>query len=271
MRCGFFYTFAPLQIILMQLIDTHTHLYLPEFDEDRDAVVGNAVSSGVAKLLMPNIDGRSVSKMLDTENRYPGICHSMIGLHPTSVKSDYRQQIDEIEKAMDEHRFIAVGEIGIDLYWDKTFIKEQIGVFRHQLELAVSKDLPVVIHSREAFEEIFSVLDEFKGKKLRGVFHAFTGDIKTARKATSMGFRLGIGGVVTFKNSGLGNVVKELGPEHLVLETDSPYLAPVPHRGKRNESSYICIINRTLAEIFECGVEEIAEVTSVNAKELFNI
>jgi TatD DNase family protein len=255
----------------MQLIDTHTHLYLPEFDDDRDIVVENAVSSGVEKLLMPNIDTRSVDPMIASGNRYPAVCHSMIGLHPTSVKEDYRQQMEEIEKAMDKHKFIAVGEIGIDLYWDKTFIKEQIEIFRHQLSIAVTKDLPVAIHSREAFAEIFSVLDEFRGKGLKGVFHAFTGDLQTARRATDMGFRLGIGGVVTFKNSGLASVIKEIGAEHLVLETDSPYLAPVPHRGKRNESSYICIINRKLAEIFECGVEDIAEITTSNAKDLFKI
>lgn len=255
----------------MLLIDTHTHLYLPEFDEDRDKAVQNAVSEGVTKLLMPNIDTRSLVPMLAAENRYQGICHSMIGLHPTSVKEDHLQQIDILEKTMDEHRFIAVGEIGIDLHWDKTFIKEQIVVFRHQLKLAIEKDLPVVIHSREAFEEIFSVLYEFRGKNLRGVFHAFTGDIRTARRATDLGFRLGIGGVVTFKNSGLAAVVKEIGPDHLVLETDSPYLAPVPYRGKRNESSYICIINRKLAEIFDRSVEDIAEITTANAKRLFNI
>jgi TatD DNase family protein len=255
----------------MQLIDTHTHLYLPEFDNDRDNVVENAVSSGIEKLLMPNIDTLSLAPMLTAENRYPGICHSMIGLHPTSVRENYLKQLEEIEKATDDHRFIAVGEIGIDLYWDKSFIKEQISVFRHQLSLAVSRDLPVTIHSREAFEEIFTVLNEFDGKGLKGVFHAFTGDLKTARRATDMGFMLGIGGVVTFRNSNLGSVVKELGPEKLVLETDSPYLAPVPHRGKRNESSYICIINRKLSEIFGCRPEDIADITTANARKLFKI
>jgi TatD DNase family protein len=255
----------------LQLIDTHTHLYLPEFDDDRDSVVENAVSSGIEKMLMPNIDIRSLAPMYAAEDRYPGICYSMIGLHPTSVKEDYRQQMEEIVKAMDNHRFIAIGEIGIDLYWDKTFIKEQEEVFRLQLDLAVSKSLPVAIHSREAFEEIYSILGEYRGKGLKGVFHAFTGDVYKARKVTDMGFRLGVGGVVTFKNSGLDAVVKELGPEHLVLETDSPYLAPVPHRGKRNESSYICIINRKLAEIFDCEVEQVADITTANAKKLFNI
>jgi len=255
----------------MQLIDTHTHLYLPEFDEDRDKVVENAVSSGIEMLLMPNIDIRSVVPMFSAENRYPGICHSMIGLHPTSVKEDYMQQMEELGNLIGKHRFIAIGEIGIDLYWDKTFIREQIEVFRYQLDLALANDLPVAIHSREAFREIFGVLGDYKGKGLKGVFHAFTGDTATARRAIEMGFNLGIGGVVTFKNSGLSEVVREVGSGNLVLETDSPYLAPVPHRGKRNESAYISIINRKLAEIFECGVEEIAAITTANAKNLFKI
>jgi TatD DNase family protein len=267
----FFSYFCTLIPNPMQLIDTHTHLYLPEFDDDRDTVVENAVSSGVGKLLMPNINNKSVDLMIAAEKGYPGVCYSMIGLHPTSVKDDYRKQMEEIETVMDKHRFIAIGEIGIDLYWDKTYIKEQIEVFRHQLNIALARNMAVAIHSREAFAEIFSVLEEFGGKGLKGVFHAFTGDLQTARRATEMGYMLGIGGVVTFKNSGLAAVIKEIGPEHLVLETDSPYLAPVPHRGKRNESSYICIINRKLAEIFDCGVEEIAEITTSNAKDLFKI
>jgi TatD DNase family protein len=255
----------------MQLIDTHTHLYLPEFDNDRDEVVRNAVSNGVTQLIMPNIDDKSIGPMLEAESRYPGICYPMIGLHPTSVKEDYRTRMDTIEKAMGEHKFMAIGEIGIDLYWDKTFITEQTEIFRYQLSLAIASDLPVVIHSREAFNEIFAVLEDFKGKGLRGVFHAFSGDLEMARKAVEMGFFLGIGGVVTFKNSGLENILKETGPEKLVLETDSPYLAPVPHRGKRNESSYICLVNSKLAAIFECGVEDIAAITTANAKNLFRI
>jgi TatD DNase family protein len=234
-------------------------------------MVRNAVSSGVTKLLMPNIDSKSVELMLAAEKRYPGVCHSMIGLHPTSVTGDYPVQMDLIEKEAYRQQFAAIGEIGIDLYWDKTFLKEQIEVFRRQLNLAISMDLPAAIHSREAFGEIFKVLDEFGGKHPRGVFHAFTGDTDTAKKAVSMGFMLGIGGVVTFKNSGLAAVVKEIGSDQLVLETDSPYLAPVPHRGKRNESSYICIINRKLAEIFECSEEEMAGITTANAEKLFKI
>jgi TatD DNase family protein len=255
----------------MQLIDTHTHLYLPEFDTDRDETVKRAVSSGVVKILMPNIDYQSVDPMLFTENRYPGICYSMIGLHPTSVKDDYISQLDKLEALYTKHKFIAIGEIGIDLYWNKTYLKEQSVAFRRQVAFAIEKGLPVVIHSRESFPEVFSILDEFAGKTLKGVFHAFSGSIKDAEKVINMGFKLGIGGIVTFKNSGLDKVVKETGPENLILETDSPYLAPVPHRGKRNESSNICIINKKLAEIFGMSEEEVALITFANSTGLFNL
>jgi len=255
----------------MQLIDTHTHLYLKEFDSDRDEVVNKAISSGIVKMLLPNIDLESVDQMLSAESRYPGICYSMIGLHPTSVKEDYLSQLDKLEAIALVHRFVAVGEIGIDLYWDKTFLKEQMITFRRQIVFALENMLPVVIHSRESFPEVFSVLDEFNNKKMRGVLHAFTGTVEDAEKAIGMGLKLGIGGIVTFKNSGLDKVVKEIGPHNLILETDSPYLAPVPHRGKRNESSYICIINKKLAEIFGMSEEETASITYANSTRLFNL
>jgi TatD DNase family protein len=255
----------------MQLIDTHTHLYLPEFDADRDEAVNRAMSSGVVKMLMPNIDLHSVEQMLSAENRYPDICYPMIGLHPTSVKDDYNSQIDKLENLVTKHKFVAIGEIGIDLYWDKTLLEEQVIAFRRQIAFAIEKGLPVVIHSRESFPQVFSVLDEFEGKGLQGVFHAFSGSIKDAEKATGMGLKLGIGGIVTFKNSGLDKIVKETGPKNLILETDSPYLAPVPHRGKRNESSYICIINRKLAEIFGMSEEEVASITFASATGLFHL
>jgi TatD DNase family protein len=255
----------------MQLIDTHTHLYLPEFDSDRDEVVNRAVSTGVGKLLMPNIDFQSVDLMLATENRYPGICFPMIGLHPTSVREDYLSQLNKLENLVANHKFCAIGEIGIDLYWDKTFIKEQIITFRRQISFALEMSLPVVIHSRESFPEVFSILKEFEGKDLHGVFHAFTGSISDAERATRLGFKLGIGGIVTFKNSGLEKVVKEIGPENLIMETDSPYLAPVPFRGKRNESSYICIINKKLSEIYGLSEEKIASITYANSTSLFNL
>jgi len=255
----------------LQFIDTHTHLYLPEFDSDRDEVIANAVKSDVTKLLLPNIDLTSSGPMLEAVKRYPGICYPMIGLHPTSVKGDYLSQLEAIEKLPDNNLFVAVGETGIDMYWDKTFIEEQIDSFRRHVELSIKLDLPLIIHSRESFNEIFAVLENFNYKKLKGVFHAFTGNVSLAEKAISMGFKLGIGGIVTFKNSGLDKVVKEIGPEHLVLETDSPYLAPVPHRGKRNESAYICIINRKLSEIFDMPVDEIASITYRNSMEIFKL
>ncbi len=255
----------------MFLIDTHTHIYLPEFDSDRDEVVKRSVSNGVVKMLMPNIDAASVESMISAEKRYPGICIPMIGLHPTSVKEDYIQQLDNLEKIFSEHKFIAIGEIGIDLYWDKTFLKEQLIALRRQILFAIEKGLPVVIHSRDSFPEVFSILEEFRGKGLTGVLHAFTGTLADAEQAIVLGFKLGIGGIVTFKNSGLDKVVKETGPESLILETDSPYLAPVPHRGKRNESSYICIINKKLAEIFGMSEHDVAEITFTNSTELFNL
>jgi TatD DNase family protein len=255
----------------MQFIDTHTHLYLPEFDTDRDEAVNRAIGSGISKMLLPNIDIWSVDQMLSAVIRYPGICYPMIGLHPTSVKDDYVSQLDKLENLITKHRFIAIGEIGIDLYWDKTFLKEQLIAFRRQITFSLENGLPVVIHSRDSFPQVFSVLDEFEGKGLKGVFHAFTGDHKDAEKAIRHGFKLGIGGIVTFKNSGLDKIVEETGPENIILETDSPYLAPVPHRGKRNESSYICIINRKLAEIFGMSEEETASLIYLNSTRLFKL
>jgi TatD DNase family protein len=255
----------------MQLIDTHTHLYLPEFDRDRDEMVKNAVSCGVEKLLLPNIDIHSVKSMLSAVERYKGICYPMNGLHPTSVREDYLTQLEELKKLDENNQFIAVGEIGIDLYWDKQFINEQFEAFRRQISHALQKSLPVVVHSRESFPEVFSVLDEFKGKGLKGVLHAFTGTLEDAEKAIDLGFKLGIGGIVTFKNSGIDKVIKMIGPENLILETDSPYLAPAPHRGKRNESSYICIINKKVAEIFGISEEESASITYNNSVSLFSL
>jgi TatD DNase family protein len=255
----------------MQFIDTHTHLYLPEFDADRDDAVARALSKGVSKMLLPNIDIQSVNSMLSAVIRYSGICYPMVGLHPTSVKEDYQSQLEKLEIIFTKHKFIAIGEIGIDLFWDRTFLNEQIIAFRRQIFFALNNGLPVVIHSRDSFPEVFSVLYEFEGKGLKGVLHAFTGSIDDAGKAISMGFKLGIGGIVTFKNSGLDKVVREIDPENLILETDSPYLAPVPFRGKRNESAYICIINKKLAEIYGMSEEEIAVITYSNSIQLFNL
>jgi len=195
----------------------------------------------------------------------------MIGLHPTSVKEDCLSQLDELEKQFDKHRFIAIGEIGIDLYWDKTYLNEQMNAFRRQVAFAIEKNLPVVIHSRDSFPQVFAVLEEFEGENLKGVFHAFSGNSEEAEKAIRMGFFLGIGGIVTFKNSGLDKTIETIGPENIILETDSPYLSPAPHRGKRNESSYICIINRKLSEIYRMKEEEVAMITYSGSTALFNI
>ena len=256
---------------MMQFIDTHTHLYLPEFDADRDDAVQRALDTGVIKMLMPNIDYQSVDQMISVENRYKDICHSMLGLHPTSVRNDYPSQLKNLESQAKKRKFIAVGEIGIDLYWDKSHLKEQITVFKRQVAFAIELRLPIVIHARDSFPEVFEALKEFKGRVLTGVFHAFSGNIQDAEQAVGMGFMLGIGGIVTFKNSGLDKVIKGIGKDNLIMETDSPYLAPAPFRGKRNESSYICIINKKLAEIFEVSEEEISSITFRNSTRLFNI
>lgn len=253
----------------MRFIDTHTHIYLPEFDDDRDEVVGRAINAGVTKMMMPNIDPDSVAPMLAAERQYPGICLPMIGLHPTSVKMDYSCQLDKIIDMVPDHKFYAVGEIGIDLYWDKTFLREQITVFKKQVEIAIDSGLPVIIHSRNSFPQVFDALDEYKGSGIKGIFHAFTGTVNDAEKAVTMGFSLGIGGVVTFKNSGLDKTLKEIGPDNIVLETDSPYLSPVPYRGKRNESSYICIVTRKLSEVFGITEEKVGEIAYNNSVRLF--
>jgi len=255
----------------MQLIDTHTHIYLPEFDADRDEVVRRAVQNGVVKLLMPNLDIDTAYKMLSVENRFPGICYSMIGLQPTSVKEDFESQLTKLENLAANFRFYAVGEIGIDLYWEQSNLNEQIVVFKRQIELALRKQLPIVIHARDSFPEVFKVLDDYKGSGLNGVFHAFSGSLKDAEKAVGMEFKLGIGGVVTFKNSGLDKIVGETGVQNIILETDAPYLAPVPHRGKRNESSYLRLINDKVAGILGLSSEETARITFVNSVQLFNL
>jgi len=255
----------------MLYIDTHSHLYLPEFDQDRDEVVERALKAGTVKMLLPNIDIQSVDAMLNVTERFRGICFPMLGLHPTSVKDDYVKQLEKLSLLFYKHRFIAIGEIGIDLYWDKTHLREQVEAFRQQAAFAIANNLPIVVHSRESFPEVFSVLEEFNGQGLRGVLHAFTGSAKDARRAVDMRFSLGIGGIVTFKNSGLDKVLETVTPYDLLLETDSPYLAPAPHRGKRNESAFIRIINKKIADIYKMNEEEIAGITTGNAISLFNL
>ncbi|MCD4698258.1 MAG: TatD family hydrolase [Bacteroidales bacterium] len=248
--------------------DTHTHLYLDAFDGDRQAVITNALEQDIRYMLLPNINSNSVGPMLDLCRAFPENCFPMMGLHPTSVKENYKKKLKKVEEHFSQRDFIAVGEIGIDLYWDKTFQKQQEETFRFQIELALIKDLPVVIHSRESFEEIFSVLENYRGSGLTGVFHCFTGTIEQANLVIDFGFYLGIGGVVTFKNSGLDKVVENIDLKHILLETDSPFLAPVPYRGKRNESAYINLVANKIAKIKNIAKEEIAAITTQNAKHL---
>jgi TatD DNase family protein len=251
------------------LIDTHAHLYLPEFDNDREAMIGRAMAAGVGRFYLPNIDSSSIGAMLRLEQQYPGQCFAMMGLHPCSVKEDYRKELAIVEDWLVKRPFAAVGEIGIDLYWDKTFVKEQDGAFLQQIEWAAARQLPVVIHSRDAMDHILQLLRHQPIHGLRGVFHCFSGTVSQAEVAIELGFLLGIGGVLTFKNSGLDLVVKSLPLEHLVLETDSPYLAPVPYRGKRNESSYLALVANRLADIKGLPVDEVASITTQNAMRLF--
>jgi len=253
----------------MIFTDTHTHLYLNAFDDDRAEVLQNAIDQNIKYMLLPNIDSGSVSGMLGLCNEFPRNCFPMMGLHPTSVNENYRDELNLVEDWLGKKKFCAVGEIGIDLYWDKTYIKEQEEAFRYQIDLALKYDLPIVIHSRESFDEIFTVLEDYKNTGIQGVFHCFTGTLEQAHKAIDLGFFLGIGGVVTFKNSGLDKVVNEIDLKNIILETDSPFLAPMPFRGKRNESAYINIIARKIAEIKNIEITEVAEATTGNAKNLF--
>jgi len=255
----------------MQFIDTHSHLYLSEFDNDRDEVINRAFREGIEKICLPNIDTRSIKPMMDLVNKYPGFCFPMIGLHPTSVRKNYRDILKKVQEFLLKEKFIAIGEIGIDLYWDNTCKEEQMKAFREQIVLAIDNHLPVVIHIRESFDEVFRILDEFKPDYPKGIFHSFTGNIDQAHRAIAMGFKLGIGGIVTFKNSELDKVVKNIDPKHIVLETDSPYLAPVPKRGKRNESSYLVYTAQKIAELHNITIEKIADITTQNAIKIFNL
>lgn len=257
------------------LSDTHTHLYLPRFDNDREEMIGRAFEAGVERLFLPNIDRDSIAPLLELCGRYPGNCFPMLGLHPCSVTKDFRQELDIIREVLDRHTVYAIGEIGIDLYWDKTLLAEQEEAFRIQLRWARELDMPVVIHCRESFTEIWRIIGEEKDSRLpgrlRGIFHCFTGSRDQALEVTGAGFGLGIGGVVTYKNSGLDQVLSSIAPEHIVLETDAPYLAPVPFRGKRNESSYLVHIARKVAGVYGLSEEEIASVTTANSKRIFGI
>lgn len=253
-------------------IDTHTHLFSDQFDTDRDLVVQNAISSGVEKLLLPNIDDTSITALHDLVSKYPDNCYPMMGLHPGSVDKNWKAKLAVIEKNLFENKYIAVGEIGMDLYWDKTFQKEQADVFLQHIKWAKELKLPIVIHAREAFQEIFDIIDKVNDADLTGIFHCFTGTYEQAQHILNYGgFKLGIGGVLTYKKAELDKVIEKISIQHLVLETDSPYLPPVPYRGKRNESSYLLHIAERLAEVYQISLKEVEEITTKNAKEVFNL
>ncbi len=253
----------------MILTDTHTHLYSEAFVEDREEMIQRAIEKGISRFFIPAIDSAHIPAMYDLEIKFPQEVFLMMGLHPTSVKENFREELARVEKEFSIRDFYAVGEIGIDLYWDKIFLEEQQIAFKEQIQLAKRKKLPIVIHCRDAFNEVFEVLESEKGEDLFGIFHCFTGDLAQAQKALSYNMKLGIGGVVTFKNGGIDKFLKEIPLEKIVLETDSPYLAPAPYRGKRNESSYLEEIAQKVAEIYERDLEEIATVTTRNSKDIF--
>ena len=256
---------------MMKLIDSHTHLYLDEFDDDREEVINRALDSGVAKCFLPNIDSSTITRMMNMRDEFPEVCYPMMGLHPTSVRDDFESELEIVEEWLEKEKFIAIGETGIDLYWDKTFRVQQEKAFERQLKLGLKYDLPVVIHARESFGEIFNVIDRVGVKGMRGVFHSFTGDAAHVKKIREYDFYFGINGIVTFKNSHLVEVVKEIPADRLLLETDSPFLAPVPKRGRRNESAYIRYVAGKVAEVLGTGEEEVARLTSENAMDLFKV
>lgn len=253
------------------ITDTHTHLYSEEFDQDRDEMIQRALQAGVSRFFIPAIDSSCTNSMYELEKNYPENVFLMMGLHPTYVKENYLGELKHVEEELAKRKFYAIGEIGIDLYWDKTHLKEQQIVFKRQIQLAKEYKLPIVIHCREAFEEIFEILEEEKSADLFGIFHCFTGTQEQALKAISYNMKLGIGGVVTFKNGKIDQFLNQIELKHIVLETDSPYLAPIPFRGKRNESSYLVNVIGKLSEIYNLSKEDIATITTENSKAVFGI
>jgi TatD DNase family protein len=256
-------------MLMNKWIDTHAHIYVEEFKTDRHDVIQRAIENGVSRFFMPNIDRTSIDEMLEVESRYPDHCVAMMGLHPCSVKKGFERDLYLVEEWLFKRKFAAVGEMGTDLYWDKSFWEQQKEVFRIQVGWAKQLGLPVVIHCRESIDETLELLEPLKDEKLRGVFHCFTGTAEQAKRITALGFYFGLGGVVTFKNGGLDQVVPYLEPGSLVMETDSPYLAPTPHRGKRNEPSFIPMIGEKVASMKKVSVDELASLTSSNALKLF--
>ena len=253
----------------MMLIDTHAHLYLAKFDDDREEMMDRARQNGIEKIYLPNIDHESIDVMLKMEADYPDRCFAMMGLHPCSVKENYKEELKIVEDWLGQRPFCAIGEIGMDLYWDKSFVEQQKEAFRLQINWAKDLGRPIVIHAREATDLIIDIVREEQDGRLGGIFHCFGGSVEQAQSIIDLGFYLGIGGVLTFKKSGLDKTMERLSLEHVVLETDAPYLAPTPFRGKRNESAYIHQIATRLASIKETSLEEVAKLTSDNAQKIF--
>lgn len=255
----------------MIITDTHTHLYSEAFDEDRDVMIQRAINEGVTRFFIPAIDSTYTERMLQLRDSYPENIFLMTGLHPTHVKENYKDELSHIEQLLKKDTYYAIGEIGIDLYWDKSFLKEQQEAFRVQIRMAKNMKLPIVIHCRDAFNEVFEILEEEQGEHLRGIFHCFTGNFNQAKKAVSLNMKLGIGGVVTFKNGKIDTFLSQIDINHIVLETDAPYLAPVPYRGKRNESSYILNVLNKVASIYNMDIVEVARLTTESSKQVFGI
>lgn len=253
----------------MTVTDTHTHLYSDAFDDDRKAMVQRAINANVTRFFIPAIDSTYTAAMLQLEAEFPDYVHLMTGLHPTSVKENYKDELRHVEAQLSKRKFVAIGEIGIDLYWDKSTLQIQQDAFRHQINLAKKYQLPIVIHCRDAFDEIFEILASETSDDLFGIFHCFTGTFEQAKRAISYNMKLGIGGVVTFKNGGIDKFLKDIDLQHIVLETDSPYLAPKPFRGKRNESAYIIKVLEKLSELYDLPQAKIAEITTENSKAIF--
>lgn len=253
------------------LVDTHAHLYSSDFSDDREKIIGNALLNNVSKIVLPNIDADSIPAMLDLCDAYPEVCFPLMGLHPTSVKEDYLEQLKLAEAWLGKRKFRGIGEIGIDLYWDKTYINQQSDAFRTQLQWARTMNLPVAVHVRNSFDEVYEILETEQDGSMKGVFHCFGGNVEEAKKIIGAGFYIGIGGVVTFRNSCLGEVLQHIDIKNIVLETDSPYLAPTPFRGRRNESAYIIHVAQKIGELYNIPFGEVERITSQNAEKLFDI
>jgi TatD DNase family protein len=255
----------------MLLTDTHTHQYYETDPLKREELMQRGRANGIERLFLPNVDSSSIELVMSQVKAFPQNCFAMLGLHPCNVKANWQDELNTINAAIDQHKIYAIGEIGIDLYWDKTFLSEQIEAFKIQIAWAKKLKLPIVIHCRDAFDEVYSVLQQEQGEDLRGIFHCFTGTLEQAQKVTHLGFYLGIGGVVTYKNAGLDKIVQQVDLKHIVLETDSPYLTPVPHRGKPNESSYLIYVAQKVADLHQTSLEAVAAITTENSKIVFGV